>query len=209
MLSSNRIFYFPLIFISALMSFLALNCTGDQTGVLISDSSLEAAIRNAIGKVNGPITKSDLAGIQTLDADNCGIQSIEGLQYCLNLTDLDLHDNNITNIRQLANLNQLKYLKLQYNSITDLSPIRNCHALEGLMLRYNRISDISALQNLPNLMYIYLDSNNITSIKPLAENANFSHGDRLSIALNPLDSESMNNYLPALRSRGVDIIHEP
>jgi Leucine-rich repeat (LRR) protein len=175
---------------------------------LIPDPALETAIRNTLGKASGLITETDLLSISTLKADNCGVQSIEGLQYCENLTDLDLHDNNIADIQPLAHLDKLQYLKLQHNAVSDLSPIGNLKALEGLMLRFNAISDITPLQYLPALKYLYLDANDISSIRPLVDNTDFAQGDRLSIALNPLDSESVDVLLPALRNRGVDIINE-
>ena len=70
------------------------------------DSNLEAAIRAMIGKPTGDITTTDLEGMTNLNASGLGIQSIEGLQYCTNLTELYLNNNQISNISALVGLDK-------------------------------------------------------------------------------------------------------
>ena len=65
-----------------------------QTPVTISDSALEFALRDALNKSEGPIYKSDLESLITLE----------------------LYDNNISDISAPSGLTNLKILDLDYNS---------------------------------------------------------------------------------------------
>ena len=69
---------------------------GDE--VNFPDPNLEAAIREAINKPEGPITDEDLAGLTELDASNRGISDLTGIEHCINLQWLDLRGNQITDI---------------------------------------------------------------------------------------------------------------
>lgn len=66
------------------------------------------------------------------------IQSLEGLQYAVNLKSLDLSGNQITDLTPLAGLTNLTYLDLSGNQITDLQP------LEGFLDRMNQGEDYFA-----------------------------------------------------------------
>ena len=53
------------------------------------DSSLEAAIREAINKPEGPIVISDLEPFTALETRGRGISDLTGLEYCINLQVLE------------------------------------------------------------------------------------------------------------------------
>ena len=86
-------------------------------------STLEAAVRDAIGKSSGPITDSDLETLASLDASGKDIDDVSGLQSCPNLTSLRLRDNRISDIAPLAALTSLHDLDLRGNQVGDLSPL--------------------------------------------------------------------------------------
>jgi hypothetical protein len=156
---------------------------------IFSDPNLEIAVREALNKPSGAISASELAGLANLTASDSGIRDLSGLQYCTNLTDLDLWhnqisdisplgnltnltylelgDNGISDISSLGNLTNLKYLSLQYNQVSDISPLANLTSLTELDLWHNQISDISPLGNLTSLTYLYLPLNQISDISPL------------------------------------------
>ena len=94
--------------LAVLLSMLALLlpvsiATADQV-ITFPDPNLEAAIREAIGKPTGDIYQSDLASLTILDAAARGIQSLDGLEYCSNLTELYLQCNQIGDVSPLQNL---------------------------------------------------------------------------------------------------------
>jgi Leucine-rich repeat (LRR) protein len=158
----------------------------DTTQVTFPDANLEAAIREAINKPQGPIYTSDLESLTMLAAQGRRIQDLTGLEYCVNLWELDLEANNISDISSLAGLTNLVYLNLDDNNI----------------------SDISSLAGLTNLVYLNLWENNISDISPLVENSGLSDGDKVYLSGNPLSTTSVNVYIPQLEQRGVIVSYE-
>ena len=78
--------------------------------------------------------------------------------------DLDLSNNQITDISPLAgltNLTNFGLLNLGRNKISDLSPLAGLTNLERLNLSYNQISDLSPLKGLTNLKSLDLSGNPI------------------------------------------------
>ena len=69
--------------------------------------------------------------------------------------------------------------------ISDLTPLANLVNLRYLNLRGNQISDLTPLTNLPKLRYLNLRGNP------------------------PLDDVSLNEHIPALEHRGVEVILSP
>ncbi len=177
----------------------------DTTLVTLPDLSLEAAIREAINKPEGPIFMSDLKSLTMLEARERGISDLTGLEYCVNLEYLELWYNNISDLSPLADLTTLDYLFLTSNNISDISPLAGLTNLDYLYLNSNNISDISPLAGLTNLDYLFLNSNNISDISPLVANSGLSEGDTVDLRDNPLSTRSANTYIPQLEERGVDI----
>ena len=136
--------------------------------IAFPDSNLEAVVREAINKPEGPFNVSDLEPITTLNAQNKGISDITGLEYCANLQVLELRDNNISNISPLASLINLRELGLWGNNISDISPLEDLANLNILHLHHNKVSNISPLANLTNLGILHLPNNNISDISPLS-----------------------------------------
>ena len=202
--------------------------TGDPV-VTFLDPNLEAAIRETLNKPSEPIYASELAGLASLSTRtfNRGIESLSGLQYCTNLTDLylgsnqisdisalanltnltelELFGNEISDVSSLANLTKLTDLDLWANEISDISPLASLTNLTHLDLAGNQISDISPLTNLTNLTDIRLEDNQISDIGPLVENAGLSEGDSVVLYGNPLSADSVNIYIPQLEARGVTV----
>lgn len=175
--------------------------------VTFPDPNLEAAIREAIDKPQGPIYTSDLESLTTLGffAEDRGISNITGLEYCINLQILDLWDNNITDLSPLAGLTKLRMLAVPGNNISDITPLAGLTNLEELYLARNNISDLSPLAGLTNLEWLSLWENNISDISPLVENNGLSAGDYVDLRNNPLSTTSVNIYIPQLEARGVSV----
>jgi len=131
------------------------------------DPRLEAAIREAIKKYEGPITRGDLAGLTKLEAFDRGIENLTGVEHCANLEVLLLNGNNISDIAVLSKLTNLRELYLSGNNITDISPLKELADLRKLDLHDNSISEVTSLGELTKLEWLRLDHNNIDDITPL------------------------------------------
>jgi hypothetical protein len=224
-----------------------VNQAVDSTVVIFPDDNLEAAVRNALyiegirqkddellGKsLNEAITRADLAKLTVIEAAGKDIMYLDGLEYCVNLKELYLPENQIgeihslspltnldklnlganqiSDIAPLASLTSLTVLDLYVNQISDVSPLSLLTNITNLYLFRNRISDISPLANLAELAELDLYANEITDISPLLNNNGLGKGDMVRLAGNNLDfregSEDMND-IEMLRDKGVIVVTE-
>ena len=130
----------------------------------ILDANLRAPIDDVLGKAPGtPIFPSEMAALTHLEAPNANISDLTGLEFAINLTELELGAEWVEGAGWLAS-----------NTITDLSPVAGLTNLRLLDLRGNRISDISPLAGLTNLAWLELWDNRITDLSPLAELTNLT-----------------------------------
>ncbi len=128
----------------------AISLAADEV-VNFPDPNLEAAIREALNKPEGPIYQSDFEGLSQLYAANRNIANLSGLEYCTNLTSLYLWYNQISNISPLSGLRNLGTLYLGRNQINKVAPLSGLTNLEWLYLGHNQISEINPLSDLTNL----------------------------------------------------------
>ena len=157
---------------------------------------------------------SQLNGLQWVVLDDNNISDITPLANLTNLTKLSLSVNQIRDINPLANLTNLVMLHLANNQIDDIAPLANLVDLgtqewEALVLRSlhldlggNQITDITPLSNLTALKRLSLCDNQISDISPLANLTNLT---MVYLWENPLNSDSVNIYVPELTARGVEI----
>jgi len=69
----------------------------------------------------------------------------------------------------------------------------------------NSIDNISPLASLTNLQFLASFDNSIVDISPLVANSGLSDGDVVHLSNNPLSDTSLNEYIPQLEERGVDV----
>ena len=139
------------------------------------DPGLEAAIRSAIGKPTGDIWNTDLVGLTHLNAIGRSISNLEGIQYCIDLTELYLNSNQIVDITALSGLTNLRNLWLSHNPIVDISALSALTNLTELHLDNNQIVNLGALSSLTNLTELWLPENQIVDISPLASLTNLMY----------------------------------
>jgi hypothetical protein len=189
--------------------------------VTFPDANLEATIREAIDKHEGPIytfnlealvileasTRDFWRGMGVYDIGGNNISDITGLEYCVNLLGLYLGGNNISDISVLAGLTNLEVLGLSDTNSSDISALAGLTNLQELYLNDTNISDIAALAGLTNLQELYLNDTNISDISPLVTNSGLSAGDIVNLSGNPLSTTSVDVYIPQLEARGVNIIY--
>lgn len=126
--------------------------------VTFPNANLEARVRNALN-ISAPteITDTDMARLGSLNAGDRNISSLQGMEYAVNLTYLNLNDNRqLTDISSLSGLTKLKKLYLPRTGITDLSAVSGLTNLQVLYVEDNdwltdNISAVSELTNLVNL----------------------------------------------------------
>jgi Leucine-rich repeat (LRR) protein len=146
----------------------AVSADATFTTSIFPDENLEAAVREAIGKPEGPIYLSDLEGLTSLDASERDITDLTGLEYCTSLTWLDLSHNQISDLSPLSELTSLAYLHLEGNQIGDLSPLSGLTSLTVLSLSNTQTSDLSLLSGLTSLTELNLGGNQISDLSPLS-----------------------------------------
>ncbi|HAP60801.1 MAG TPA: GTPase, partial [Cytophagales bacterium] len=85
----------------------------------------------------------------------------------VNLTSLDLSNNQLTRLGGLDALVNLTELKLRNNQLTLLGGLEGLVSLTSLYLRENELTTLGGLEGLGNLTSLYLDSNQLTSLAGL------------------------------------------
>ncbi len=168
---------------------LAVEQAGDHTywpgGVpTISDPSLKAAIREALGKGPGEaVSAGELAGLESLSARNSGIRDLAGLQVATNLKELDLGFNPLEDLQPLASLPALESLNLD-GSALDLVPLASLQGLRRLSVRHNLLDDLQPLAALAALTELDVGDNRIEDLRALAGLAGLAvlRADRNGIA---------------------------
>src|SRR5438445_1195723 len=92
--------------------------------VHFSDTNLEAAVREAIGKPTGPISAGDLQPLMSFSAGGRNIADLSGLEFATNLTWLSVDMNRIRSLEVLKKMPQLTLLGIENNPLSDLGPLR-------------------------------------------------------------------------------------
>ncbi len=149
--------------------------------VNIPDPGLRHAIADALNiRENAPITRAQMESLRVLndgqllelmgwDPTLNPIQDLTGLEFAVNLEELDIPGHSISDVSPLAKLIKLDWLDLSGNSISDVSPLAKLIKLYWLDLSNNNISDVSPLSKLVNLEELALADNPITDATPLAD----------------------------------------
>ncbi|MDQ4485623.1 leucine-rich repeat domain-containing protein, partial [Bacillus cereus] len=142
-----------------------------QAKSIISDNKLQQYINKSVlqrADINAPITEEDAAQITELKVYlGKGIESLEGLQYMVNLEEFELHESNVKDISPISSLTKIKTMKLYLNPIENIEPISQLEKLQFLTLRNNKINDLTPLSQLKKVKVLDLIGNEIKDIKPL------------------------------------------
>jgi len=138
-----------------------------STEITFADEKLEEAIREEIGKWEGPLTAGDVRDIDRLDAEQKGIASLAGMEYLANLRILNLSKNAISDISPLAGLTELRELDFNDNAVEDISPLAEMTWLHTLSFDRNQVSDITPLEGLTRLTTLTFAYNAVCDISSL------------------------------------------
>ena len=132
------------------------------------DPLVDEMIRLKLDQPVGPILISDLKQLTSL---NLGLElyvaDLSGLEHLVNITELDLTQNQVTDLSPLAGLTKLTSLDLAQNDITDISALTSLTNLTFLRIQDNLVTDISPLAGLTKLTELNLWTNDISDISSL------------------------------------------
>lgn len=142
-----------------------------------------------------------------LDLEGKHLTDIEGLQYFYGVTDINVSNNNITQVTPIFKLRNLKTLNISRTvvrhldgidalkklvklaasncELVDISLLKACAQLEDLVLVGNHIKEVTPLSELTKLRRLSLTGNKITDISPLKTLTQLRH---LSIGGNEIES---------------------
>ena len=165
----------------------ALSSLTKLTGLNLSENSI-----SDISALSG------LTKLRELQLWTNTISDISALSGLTELTLLRLEWNSISDISALSGLTKLGRLYLSGNSISDISAFSGLTELTLLHLSWNSISDISALSGLTKLGRLELNGNSISDISALSSLTDLGY---LDLRINPLNASSINDHIPALKSR--------
>ena len=162
------------------------------SSVTLKCSNLENAIREAINKPKGAISRKDIASLDSLKASS--VNDLTGLECATNLAKLelayasrgdDMEDEEATvDLTPLEKLTKLIVLDLDDSSIADLTPLAGLTQLSSLSFRdADLIYDITPLSRLANLTKLDLYYNQVTDLTPLSGLTNLTE---LNLFLNDI-----------------------
>ena len=104
----------------------------------------------------------DLELVKRLDLSGKQIKSLQGIQLCPNLTELNVSNNLINDIEEIASLTQLERLDISNNNVKKvIVGLGTLVELTHLHLEGNDISsmdELRVLANFPNLKNLYLQN---------------------------------------------------
>ncbi len=134
---------------------------------LFPDKGLEAAVRREVfaKRYNEePLTKDDVKNISQVKAKGKGIKSLEGMQHCVSVQEIDFENNEIVDLKPLAELKLIQSINLAGNKIENIEPLAALSRVQYLELSRNAVSDIYPLSNMSNMRSLYLSDNKIEKI---------------------------------------------
>ena len=178
----------------------------------------------AYSQVSDITPLANLTSLENLIITYSQVSDITPLANLTNLEELFIDFNQVSDITPLANLTQLKQLDLSVNQVSDITPLTNLTNLEELYFTTNQVSDITPLANLTQLKQLYFGVNQVSDITPLANLTNLEELyfttnqvsditpvkalrdlEELKAEDNPLNATSINEHIPDLQLRGVDV----
>ena len=113
---------------------------------LFPDKGLEAAVRQEVfaKRYNTePLTKDDVKNISQVKGKGKGIKSLAGIENCVAVQEVDLENNEVTDLAPLAGLKQIQLLVLTKNKIESIAPLADLERIQYLELSGNAVSDLA------------------------------------------------------------------
>lgn len=124
--------------------------------------------------------------------NNYGLTTLKPVQILNNVEVLDLDNNLIHNLSELASFPNLKKLSLGSNQIDSIHKLPVLNKLTDLNLSGNSLNGITALKNLPNIKKLNLQRTSLNDLQTLPKFNNLSY---LNLSYNAINDFSyLGNY---------------
>ena len=136
----------------------------------IPDPNLRTAIAEALDKEDyAPISLEEIATLTILRASNREIKDLTGIEQAINLEELWISKNPVSDLSPLAGLKNLIGLGAWDNpNISDLSPLVKLPKLRWLDFGRTPVSDLSLLADIKSLRRLTFQNGGIEDLSPLA-----------------------------------------
>ncbi len=178
--------------------------TRDAAQNVVTDEVLRKVINKKLGLGSNNTADVTQAQVESLTGqlkyngyNKEKVTSLEGLQYAINLENLDLRNNQISNLNPLSTAKSLVSVNLGGNAISDITGISTLSNLNTLYLAKNSISNISDLSNLTKLKILSVKENQISDIAALSGLVNL---ERLYLSYNSISDISALSDLTKLKT---------
>lgn len=149
-------------------------CRNNDAFITIPDARLGRAVNQALNPgltvedtPNTQVRCSAMARVTTLTGSN--VESLEGLQYAINLSEIRLRSSPVRSLAPLAGLPRLNVLNIVGGRLTSLHSLPRLPTVTALDISGNLVKDLSPLAALPALSYLNAKDNAIGNISTLAQ----------------------------------------
>lgn len=199
-----------ILFVGILLTgliYISLDSDGTPTEVPVepieSGPLIETIVVIAGNEYSSTLEKLDLSVTDAnYDTKRLTNEDIVGLKYMTNLKELDLSNNEISDISVLENLTTLEVLNLENNTwwgsydsvVIDITPIGNLVNLKELNISRNDLSSLHSLSSLNKLEVLDISNNKIIVVNELNGLNNLK---KLDVSENPIETIKLG-YLPNL-----------
>lgn len=159
-----------------------------QPGVVIPDSELRLAVRNATGIRVGVITPEAMAQITELSLNDKQISTFQGIEYATALTSLKINNTGVRDISFLKHTPLLKTLDISKNPLSDYSILTTLKNLEKLLITDTNFSDINIIKSIANIIELNISRTDVINISALS--------NLKSLSKLTMQSSNVTNFYP-------------
>ncbi len=124
-------------------------------------SFLTALKRRVYGNLNVDFPMYLLEDLEEIEMADYELEYLDGIDACRHARAIDLSNNNLTDISELAYLRQVERLYLANNHVSLIDALSNLRVLQVLDLSFNDVDDLSPLFELSHLSYLNVMGNRI------------------------------------------------
>lgn len=124
-------------------------------------SFLTALKRRVYGNLNVDFPMYLLEDLEEIEMADYELEYLDGIDACRHARAVDLSNNNLTDISELAYLRQVERLYLANNHVSLIDALSNLRVLQVLDLSFNDVDDLSPLFELSHLSYLNVMGNRV------------------------------------------------
>jgi hypothetical protein len=133
----------------------------DEEAELTMRSFLQALKLRVYGNLNVDFPLYLLEDLEEIEMADFELESLEGIEHCRHARAVDLSNNNLTDIGELAEIRQVERLYMSNNHIGLIDALSNLGVLQVLDISFNDVDDLSPLMELNHLSYLNVMGNRI------------------------------------------------